>query len=378
MNLTSFIVMDVLERALEMERAGESVIHMEVGEPDLPIAPCVLEAARKAIKDGLNSYSPSYGIPQLREAIAAHYWENYGVNVSPERIFITPGSSPALMAAIRMLAERHGSRVAFTDPGYPCYKNMARFLGLREVPVKVFEEEGFRITPEHLTEGDVVVLNSPANPTGAVLSKGDLEAVIERAFSLGAGVISDEIYHGIEYGKRAASALEITDDVIVINGFSKFFAATGWRLGWIVVPKRDVRLFQCIAQNLFICAPTPLQHAALACFSAEAMEVYRGYVEEYRKRRDYLIPALRELGFGVSAIPEGAFYIFARVDKFTQDSFSFAMEALEKAKVAITPGRDFGENKTFLYVRFSYANSLDNIKEAMGRLRWWLGGRNGV
>ena len=364
--------MDVLEKALEMERNGEKVVHMEVGEPDFPIAPSVVEKAREAMEKGLNSYSPSYGIPELREAIADYYYRRYKVNISPERIFVTPGSSPALMAAIKMLADEFGEKVAYTDPGYPCYKNMARFLGLKEVPIPIYEEDGFKLKPEQIKDADVLVINSPTNPTGTVLTRKELEGIVERAQALKMGIISDEIYHGIEYDVKSPSILEITDNCVVINGFSKFFTATGWRLGWIVVPQDKVRLFQCIAQNLFICAPTPLQHAAVHCFSEEALSTYTEYVKIYKKRRDYLIEALKELGFGVSYSPQGAFYLFVKVDAFTQDSFSFALEALDKAKVAITPGKDFGNNKTHLYVRFSYATSLESIKLAMERLREWL------
>ena len=372
MKLTSFIVMDVLERAMEMERAGEEIVHMEVGEPDFPIPEPVKEAARRAIRDNLNSYSPSFGVWELREAIAAYYWERYGVDVNPERIFITPGSSPALMAAIKMLAEEHGKRVIYTDPGYPCYKNMARFLELDEAPIPVFEENGFKIEPDSLRGKGVLVINTPSNPTGTLLQREELEKIAERALSEGMGIVCDEIYQGIEYAEGSATILEICDRAIVANGFSKFFTATGWRLGWVIVPEDKVRLFQCIAQNLFICAPTPLQYAAVECFRPEVLEIYRSYVEEYKRRRDYLIPSLKRLGFGISHTPQGAFYIFARVDRFTHDSFEFAMKALEEAKVAITPGRDFGENLTERYVRFSYATSIEKIKLGVERLEKWL------
>ncbi len=372
MNLTSFIVMDVLEKALEMERAGERVIHMEVGEPDFPLPEPVAEAAARAIREGKNSYSPSYGIPELRERISDYYHRRYGVDVSPERIFITPGSSPALTTAIRIMAEERGSKIAYTDPGYPCYKNMARFLGFQEVPIEIYEEDGFNLTPEHLNDGNVLILNFPSNPTGSVFTTEELERIVEKAKSLNMGIISDEIYHGIEYQAKSPTVLQICQDAIVVNGFSKYFTATGWRLGWIIVPEDKVRLFQCIAQNLFICAPTPLQYAATECFSEEALKIYDSYVEECKRRRDYLIPALTRLGFGINYAPAGAFYIFAKVDRFTEDSFQFAMEALEKAKVAITPGKDFGNNLTHKYVRFSYANSLKNIKEGVKRLEEWL------
>ncbi len=374
MNLTSFIVMDVLERALEMERAGEKVVHMEVGEPDFPVAPVAVEEAAEAVRRGLNSYSPSFGIPELREAISRHYRDRYGVEVDPARIFVTPGSSPALMAVMRMLAEEYGDEVIYTDPGYPCYKNMARFLGLKERPLPVYEEEGFKLLPDRIEGRGILVLNFPANPTGVSFSRDELEAVVKRAKELGLGIVSDEIYHGIEYGEPAPTVLEFAGDAVVVGGFSKFFAATGWRLGWVIVPEEKVRLFQCIAQNLFICAPTPLQHAAVRCFSPEAIKVYRGYVEEYRRRRDYLVERLKDMGFGVSYLPQGAFYLFVRVDAFTRDSYSFAMRALEEAKVAITPGVDFGSNRTELYVRFSYATSMEDIELAMDRLSRWLGG----
>ncbi|NPA15030.1 MAG: pyridoxal phosphate-dependent aminotransferase [Deferribacteres bacterium] len=372
MELTSFIVMDVLEKAKEMERAGEHVVHLEVGEPDFPLPAEVAEAAARAVRSGQNKYSQSMGIPELREAISQYYLSNYGVEVEPERIFVTPGSSPALLAAIKIFADEKGERVAYTDPGYPCYKNMVRFLGLKEVPVKVFEENFFKPTPGELKGFDVMVINSPSNPTGAVYSPSELEDLVKRAEDENFLIISDEIYHGISYGDRDHTILEFTDRAIVINGFSKFFAATGWRLGWIVVPRDKVRLMQCVAQNLFICAPTPLQYGALSFFEEAVVDKCRGYVREYKKRRDYLLSELKRLGFHINYEPMGAFYIFADISGFGTDGFSFSMRALSEAKVAITPGVDFGSNMTQRYVRFSYANSLENIKTAVERLSEWL------
>ncbi len=373
MELTSFIVMDVLEKAKEMERSGEHVIHLEVGEPDFPLPARVAEAAEKAITDGLNKYSQSMGIPELREAISDYYKKIYNVDVEPDRIFITPGSSPALLAAIKIFAdEKGGERIAYTDPGYPCYKNMIRFLGLKEIPIKVFENNFFKPDPAELKGFDVIVINTPSNPTGVVMSSSELETLVTKAEKEGFLIVSDEIYQGISYGDRDHTILEFTDRAIVINGFSKFFAATGWRLGWIIVPKDKIRLMQCVAQNLFICAPTPLQHAALLFFEDDVIEECRGYVREYRKRRDYLLSALRNLGFGINYEPEGAFYIFADISNFGDDGFSFSMKSLSEAKVAITPGVDFGSNQTEKYVRFSYANSLENIKIAVERLAEWL------
>ncbi len=372
MELTSFIVMDVLEKAKEMERSGEYVIHLEVGEPDFPLPAKVAEAAEKAITDGLNKYSQSMGIPELREAISEYYKKTYNVDVEPDRIFITPGSSPALLAAIKIFADEKGERIAYTDPGYPCYKNMIRFLGLKEIPIKVFENNFFKPDPAELKGFDVIVINTPSNPTGVVMSSSELETLVAKAEKEGFLIVSDEIYQGISYSDRDHSVLEFTDRAIVINGFSKFFAATGWRLGWIIVPKDKIRLMQCVAQNLFICAPTPLQHAALLFFEDDVIEECRGYVREYRKRRDYLLSALRDLGFGIDYEPEGAFYIFADISNFGDDGFSFSMKSLSEAKVAITPGVDFGSNQTEKYVRFSYANSLENIKIAVERLAEWL------
>ncbi len=372
MELTSFIVMDVLEKAKEMERSGEYVIHLEVGEPDFPLPAKVAEAAEKAITDGLNKYSQSMGIPELREAISEYYKKTYNVDVEPDRIFITPGSSPALLAAIKIFADEKGERIAYTDPGYPCYKNMIRFLGLKEIPIKVFENNFFKPDPAELKGFDVIVINTPSNPTGVVMSSSELETLVAKAEKEGFLIVSDEIYQGISYSDRDHTVLEFTDRAIVINGFSKFFAATGWRLGWIIVPKDKIRLMQCVAQNLFICAPTPLQHAALLFFEDDVIEECRGYVREYRKRRDYLLSALRDLGFGIDYEPEGAFYIFADISNFGDDGFSFSMKSLSEAKVAITPGVDFGSNQTEKYVRFSYANSLENIKIAVERLAEWL------
>ena len=373
MNLTSFIVMDILEKAKDMQRQGEDVIHLEVGEPDFPVPEKVAEAAKRSIEEGFNKYSQSMGIPELREAISEYYLKAYGVHVEPERIFVTPGSSPALLSAIRILADDRGERIAFTDPGYPCYKNMVRFLGLKECPIKVFEHNGFKPDFEEIKDIDVLIINSPSNPTGSVFSADELETLAFMAQKREFSIISDEIYHGINYGKdRIHSILEFTSEAIVINGFSKFFAATGWRLGWIIVPKDKIRIMQCIAQNLFICAPTPLQKAALTFFHHDVVRVCRGYVKEYRKRRDFLIPALKELEFGINYEPEGAFYIFADISSFCEDGYDFSLRALSEAKVAITPGVDFGKNRTKQYVRFSYANSLENLEKAVERLKVWL------
>ncbi len=371
MEITSFIVMDILERAKELEAQGVDVVHMEVGEPDFPTPHEVIEAGIRSLKDRLTAYTQSVGIPQLKEAISGYYQREYGLDIDPERIILTPGSSPALLAAIRILTE--GGRVCgLPDPGYPCYKNMVRFLGGRFVSLNVEEEDGFKVQPSQLDGIDVLVINSPANPTGAVYSREELGALVEEADRKGVALISDEIYHGITYGEPAPSVLEFTQDAIVINGFSKFFLMTGWRLGWMVVPGEMVRLVQSIVQNLFICPPAAAQYAALACFREDVLAQFREKVEIYKKRRDFMFRALNDMGLEVRIKPQGAFYIYAKAASFTQDSFTFAKRALEEAHIGITPGVDFGDNKTHLYVRFSYANTLERLQEGMKRLKEWL------
>ncbi len=372
MEISSFIVMDILERAKELEAKGIDVVHMEVGEPDFPTPERVIEAGRDALSKKITFYTQSVGIPQLKEEISRYYHEVYGIEVSPDRIVITPGSSPALMAALRVALEK-GGVCGLPDPGYPCYKNMVNFFGGQWKPLKVFAEHGFKLLPNQLEGIETVVINSPSNPTGAVYSERELSLLVETAARNGVTIISDEIYHGISYADHhVPSVLEFTDDAIVINGFSKFFLMTGWRLGWMVVPKRMVRLMQCIAQNLFICPPAVAQHAALACFTPTVMEELREKVATYRKRRDYLVEALNGMGITVNPVPQGAFYIYAKVSDYTQDSFGFCKRALEEAHIGITPGVDFGSNDTNLYIRLSYANTLERLKEGMERLKAWL------
>ncbi len=371
MEITSFIVMDILERAKELEAQGVDVVHMEVGEPDFPTPDEVVEAGIRALCDKRTFYTQSVGIPELRESISQYYLSQYGLEVEPERIILTPGSSPALLVAIRILTEG-GKVCGLPDPGYPCYKNMARFLGGAFVPIPVESEGGFKVAARQLKGVHLLIIGSPANPTGAVYNQKELEVLLEAAQARGIALISDEIYHGITYEERAPSILEFTDRAIVINGFSKFFLMTGWRLGWMVVPKEMVRLVQSIVQNLFICPPAAAQYAALACFKERVLAQFREKVEIYRKRRDFIVEALNSMGMKVDIRPQGAFYVYAKASRYTQDSFTFAKRALEEAHIGITPGVDFGDNETHLFVRFSYANTLERLEEGMRRFRRWL------
>ncbi|MGE5389990.1 MAG: pyridoxal phosphate-dependent aminotransferase [Deltaproteobacteria bacterium] len=365
-----FIVMEVLEKAQEMEAQGKNVIHLEVGEPDFDTPAPVREAAARAISSGDTHYTHSLGKIELREAIAAYYKSKYHVEVSPDRILVTAGTSPGMLLVFSALMER-GDEIILPDPYYACYPNFIRYLDGQPVFVPVWEEDGFKYRPEEIkksinarTRG--VMVNSPANPTGTVFSAGELAAMAE----LGQTVISDEIYHGLIYEGEEHSILEFTEQAFVINGFSKLFAMTGWRLGWVIAPPDYIRPMQRMQQNLFICAPSFAQSAAIAAFT-ECDGYIADMVQAYDERRRYLLKRLSEMGIATSVAPTGAFYALANVKKYTHDSYAFAFEILEKAGVAVTPGIDFGPNCEG-YLRFSYANSLENIKEGMDRIERFL------
>jgi len=363
--------MDVLERAQAIERAtGVEVIHLEVGEPDFPTPPCIVEAAAKAMRDGDTHYTHSLGLLELREAVAAWYHSRYGVTVSPEQIIITSGSSPAILLVLAALIEP-GDEVILADPRYACYPNFIRLLDGVTVDVVVTESAAFQYTAAevraHLTSRTkAILINSPANPTGTLLAPAELARLSE----LGPWIISDEIYHGLVYEGRAHSILEYTDAAFVLNGFSKLFAMTGWRLGFIIAPPAFVRPMQKIQQNLFISAGSFVQRAGIAALR-EAVPDIRRMVELYNQRRQVMLPAMRAIGFGVQHDPTGAFYVFANATRFTRDSYALAFEILEQAKVAVAPGIDFGAHGEG-YLRFSYANSLDHIEEGLRRLEQYL------
>jgi len=372
-DMPPFYAMEVFERAQELERQGQQIIHMEVGEPDFPTPNCIRKAAEKAIREGKTHYTASLGLLELREAIAEHYLEKYGISISPNQVIITDGSSPALMITFSVLLET-GDEVILSDPHYACYPNMVRFLGSIPVFVKVNEGDGFRFDPADIGEKissktKAIVINSPANPTGNVL---DAQAMKEIA-SLGSIVVSDEIYHGLVYEGREHSILEYTDKAFVASGFSKQFAMTGWRLGYVIAPEKFVRPLQKLMQNFFIAANTISQWAGVAAIREAGPDVRR-MVEILNKRRKLTIERLRKIGFGVAVEPMGAFYVLANAKNFADDSLKFAFELLEKTSVGVTPGIDFGRNAEG-YVRFSYTNSIENISEGMDRLEQYLKSR---
>jgi len=365
-----FIVMDVLEKAQELARMGEDVIHLEVGEPDFDTPECIKEACFRAIREGETHYTHSLGLIELREAIAEDYWKKYRVKISPEQILVASGTSPALLLLFSALLEP-GDEVILSNPYYACYPNFIRFVDGNPVFVDVMEEEGFQYLPE-MVEPKLnprvkgIMINSPSNPTGNVMDK---ERMLKIA-KLSPYIISDEIYHGLVYRGKAHSILEFTDRAFVINGFSKLYAMTGWRLGYVIAPIEFIRPMQKIQQNLFISASSFVQWAALAGLK-EASEDVQRMRETYDQRRRFLIPRLKELGFGITVEPTGAFYILANAKHFSKDSYGLAFDILKEAKVGVAPGIDFGSNAEG-YLRFSYANSLENIKEGMNRLEKYL------
>lgn len=368
--MTSFIVMDVLERANELQREGVDVIHLEVGEPDFDMPDCIAKAAIEAHKNGITHYTHSLGDPQLREAISTFYQSEYNVTVDPECILVTSGSSPAILMALMLLCET-GDEVIMSNPGYPCYRNFALACHAEPVCISLNAEYDFQydineIKKKITDKTRAIFVNSPMNPTGTLVN----DEVYKELSLLDIPIISDEIYHGLVYNGKAASILEFTDKAFVINGFSKRFAMTGLRLGYLIAPKQYMRSLQILQQNLFICAPSTAQKAGIAALNeAKAnVDLMRSI---YNERRIYIIDRLKSMGFVIYTEPQGAFYVFCDARKFTNDSYRFAFDVLEKAHVGITPGVDFGTNGEG-FVRFSYANSLENIRTAMDRLENYL------
>lgn len=371
--ITSFIVMDVLEKAHEMERKGVNVIHLEVGEPDFDTPQCVKEATCKALQDGHTHYTHSLGTIELREAVAEHYADRYGVSVDPAQVVITSGTSPAMFALCSALLER-GDQVIVSDPHYACYPNFIKFVDGEPVYVSVLEEDGFQYRTEAIREKitdktRAVLINSPSNPTGNLLSEDRMKAIAE----LGPYVVSDEIYHGLVYEGKEHSILEFTDHAFVLNGFSKVFAMTGLRLGYMIAPKPFIRTIQKIQQNFFISPNSAVQMGGIAALR-EAGEDVATMRRIYDERRRFMIARLKEMGLGITVEPTGAFYVFANAKHVSLDSYKLAFDVLEKAHVGVTPGIDFGEGGEG-YIRFSYANSMENIAEGMDRLENYLNNR---
>ncbi len=370
--MTPFIVMDVLERANELERNGVNIIHLEVGEPDFDMPECITKAAIEALQKGTTHYTHSLGDPQLRLAICEFYKSEYNVIVDPECIVITSGSSPAILMTLMLLCQV-GDEVIMSNPGYPCYRNFTLACHAEPVCVSLHAESDFQyditeIKKKITDKTRAIFVNSPMNPTGTLVS----DQVYKELSELNIPIISDEIYHGLVYNGKASSILEFTNKAFVINGFSKRFAMTGLRLGYLIAPKEHMRSLQILQQNLFICAPSTAQKAGIAALKEANLDVELMRAT-YNERRLYIIDRLRKMGFIIHTEPQGAFYVFCDARKFTSDSYHFAFDVLEKAHVGITPGIDFGTRGEG-FVRFSYANSLENIRCGMDRLENYLSG----
>jgi aspartate/methionine/tyrosine aminotransferase len=370
--ITPFLVMDILERAQELERQGEHIIHLEIGEPDHPTPQVVKDAACRALAAGLTQYTHSQGLLELREALSQHYLEKYHVWVKPEQFIVTSGTSPAMVLIFAGLLNP-GDEVLLTDPHYACYPNFVRLVDAVPRYVPVAEEDGFQFRPEKLgpylgPRTKALIINSPANPTGTLLPAERLAQLA----GLGPYVISDEIYHGLVYEGKEHSILEFTDRAFVINGFSKLYAMTGWRLGYLIAPEDFIRPLQKLMQNFFISANPFVQHAGIAALTQAGPELEKMRAA-YDTRRRFLLAGLERLGFRLPVKPTGAFYVFVNARHLSHDSYALAFDILEKAKVGVTPGIDFGQGGEG-FLRLSYANSLENLEEALGRLEAYLSG----
>jgi len=368
--------MELLARARELEAQGRSIVHMEIGEPDFPTAQPICDAGIRAIETGNLFYTPALGLPELRAAISRYYRQRYGVEVPASRIIITSGASGALLLAIAALIDP-GDEVLMADPGYPCNRNFVRMMGGVPAGIAVGAESAYQLLPEmverHWTPRTrAVMVASPSNPTGTLMPEESQREIMATARERGGTVIVDEIYHGLVYDGEYTTALKLGDDVFVINSFSKYFNMTGWRLGWMVAPEAYVRELDKLSQNIYLSAPTPAQHAALAAFTPETIAILEERRAEFMARRDFLVPALRELGFRIPVVPQGAFYIYADCSALTKDSFAFARNLLETAGVAITPGADFGANAAERHVRFAYTNAIPTLAEGVKRIGEFL------
>ncbi len=377
-NIPPFHVMEVLERAQELERAGRDIIHLEIGEPDFPTAQHICDAASGAIQSGDTKYTHSLGLLELREAIVEYYNNKFNLGLVPEQVIVTSGTSQGLLLVFMALLEQ-GDEVVMTNPYYACYPNFVRYLDGEPVFVHTREENGFSLEPDAVAQKmssktKAILINSPSNPTGHVMSSATLQGLAKVANDVSDStpnsnpvpIISDEIYQGLVYGVEDHTILEYTDNAFVLNGFSKLYAMTGWRLGYLIAPLEYIRPLQNIQQNFFICANSFVQHAGVAALRGPQEHVQE-MVATYDKRRRYMLKRLREIGFKVRSEPDGAYYILADARAFDDDSLKLSRRILEEAGVAVTPGIDFGDGAEG-YLRFSYANSLENIEEGMRRI----------
>ncbi|WP_432239614.1 pyridoxal phosphate-dependent aminotransferase [Herbaspirillum robiniae] len=372
-NIAPFHVMELAKKAAVLEQQGRHIIHMGIGEPDFTAPPAVVEAATRAMADGKMQYTSATGLPQLRQAISDHYRSVYGLDIAPSRIVVTAGASAALLLACAALVEK-GAQVLMPDPSYPCNRHfVAAFEGQARL-IASGPEHRFQLSAQMVREHwsastRGVLLASPSNPTGTSILPEELRAIVAEVRERRGFTIVDEIYQGLSYEGAPFSALSLGEDVVVINSFSKYFNMTGWRLGWLVLPPALVPQIEKLAQNLFICASSIAQHAGVACFAPESIAIYEERKAEFKRRRDYIVPALESLGFTVPVVPDGAFYVYADCSALSDDADQLTVDMLNEAGVVLVPGLDFGPFTARRYIRLSYATSMENLQEAVARLK---------
>lgn len=372
--IAPFQVMAILEQAQELQTKGHDVIHLEVGEPDFATPHTIKQAAINAIEQGRTGYTPALGLPQLRAKIAEHYQKEFQVEISPQRIIITNGASGALQLLMAARVEA-GDQVIMASPGYPCNQHFVSTFSGQAKLVATQAVDDFQLTAKQVSEhwqpgkSQAVLLASPANPTGAVLAPAQLKEIYQQVTELNGELWLDEIYQGLLYDQASSTALSIADDIVVLNSFSKYFAMTGWRLGWMVVPEHYVEPINRLAQNLFLAPSTPAQWGAMAAFDEQTLAIVKERVAELKQRRDYLLAELPRLGFKIAAKPSGAFYIYLDVSQLTDNSELFCQALLQQSYVALTPGTDFDQTNGQHYIRLAYAAPLPRLQQAVERIK---------
>lgn len=374
--IAPFRVMEVVERARQLEAEGRSIVHMEIGQPDFGAPRQVVDSAVRALQTLPLGYTTTPGIPELRDAISAWYTERFGVTVPRERIAVTVGASGAFLAALGALVNP-GDEVLMADPCYPCNRHFVRMFEGRARLIPVDARQGYQPSATDIarhwspsTRG--VLIATPSNPTGTSIAQPALQAIRSEVMARGGYLVVDEIYQGLSYTDDAHTALALGDDVIIINSFSKYFCMTGWRLGWIVTPAALMQQVEKLAQSMFICPPVPAQFGALSCFRQDTLATLEERRREFRRRRDFLVPALKSLGFSIPVTPDGAFYVYADCSPFSTDSSAFSAQLLEIAGVATAPGCDFGDHRASEHIRFAYTRSMEELERGVSRLRKFL------
>jgi aspartate/methionine/tyrosine aminotransferase len=370
--LSPFHVMDILARAKALEKQGRTICHMEVGEPDFSTARCIIDAGIDSLDQSKTHYTPALGLPELRQAIAEYYQRKFSISIDVNRVIVTPGASGALQLVIASLADA-GDNILLPDPGYPCNRNIAELLSVEANSVTVSAEDDFQLTADLVDQHwnpktRAAMVSTPSNPTGTLIDKIRLKQLCDRVESKMGRLVVDEIYQGLVYGGENYTALEVSDECFVINSFSKYFGMTGWRVGWMVVPEHYIDIVDRIAQNIFLAPPTMAQYAAIEALKESTQVILDERRDEFGRRRDFLLPALQQLGFDIPAEPHGAFYIYAACDRFTDDSYSWIKQLLEEKGVALTPGIDFGSYRAERHCRFAYTRPLDILQQAVDRI----------